>query len=90
MARLHVRLDPERRRRLEELAEEKGAPISEVVRRLIDDAYQGIMQERRRQAVRRLTSLEIEVTLPELEAPAIDALSRELDGCSAPAVIFDR
>ena len=39
MARLHVRLDPERRRRLEELAEEKGAPIPEVVRRLIDDAY---------------------------------------------------
>ena len=78
MARLHVRLDPERRRRLEELAEEKGAPISEVVRRLIDDAYQGIMQERRRQAVRRLTSLEIEVV------PDAATLSRELEEAHEP------
>ena len=78
MARLHVRLDPERRRRLEELAEEKGAPISEVVRRLIDDAYQGIMQERRRQAVRRLTSLEIEAV------PDAATLSRELEEAHEP------
>ena len=78
MARLHVRLDPERRRRLEELAEEKGAPISEVVRRLIDDAYQGIMQERRKQAVRRLTSLEIEVV------PDAATLSRELEEAHEP------
>ena len=78
MARLHVRLDPERCRRLEELAEEKGAPISEVVRRLIDDAYQGIMQERRRQAVRRLTSLEIEVV------PDAATLSRELEEAHEP------
>ena len=78
MARLHVRLDPERRRRLEELAEEKGAPIPEVVRRLIDDAYQGIMQERRRQAVRRLTSLEIEVV------PDAATLSSELEEAHEP------
>ena len=37
--RLDVRLNGEHRRRLEELVEERGVPISEVVRCLIDDAY---------------------------------------------------
>ena len=54
MARLDVRLDSERRRRLEELVEERGVPISEIVRCLIDDAYEGVVRERRRQAVQRL------------------------------------
>lgn len=40
MSRLDVRLDAERRRRLEELVEEMGVPISAVVRCLIDDAYE--------------------------------------------------
>ena len=81
MARLDVWLDPERSRRLEELAEEKGAPISEVVRRLIDDAYQGIMQERRRQVVRRLTSVEVEAV------PDAATLSRELEEAHGPGGI---
>ena len=38
--RLDVRLDVEHRRRLEELAQEKGAAISDVVRSLIDGAYE--------------------------------------------------
>ena len=46
MARLDVRLDAERRKRLEELVEEQGVPISEVVRCLIDDAYEDVMGER--------------------------------------------
>ena len=73
MARLDVRLDSERRRRLEELVEERGVPISEVVRCLIDDAYEVIMRERRRQAVERLTGLEVE------DPPDAAALSRELE-----------
>ena len=36
--RLDVRLDAEQRRRLEEVAQERGMPISELVRRLIDGA----------------------------------------------------
>ena len=60
MARLDVRLDSERRRRLEELAEEMGMPISEVVRCLIDYAYDGILQRRRRQAVEELVDLNVE------------------------------
>ncbi len=73
MARLDVRLDDERQRRLEELVEERGAPISEVVRRLIDDAYEGIMRERRRESVRQLARLEVE------DPPDADTLSRELE-----------
>ena len=50
MARLNVWLDEEQRRRLDEVVEARGAPISEVVRGLIDDAYEEIMLERRRAA----------------------------------------
>ena len=42
--RLDVRLDVEHRRRLEELAQEKGAAISDVVRSLIDGAYEDILR----------------------------------------------
>ena len=78
MARLDVRLDAERRRRLEELVEERGVPISEVVRCLIDNAYEGVVQERRRQAVGRLTRLEVE------DPPDAATLSRELEEAHEP------
>ena len=71
--RLDVRLDVERRRRLEEISHERGAPISEVVRRMIDDAYEGIVRERRRRAVARLVALEVE------DPPDAATLSRELE-----------
>ena len=78
MTRPDVRLNAETRRRLEELAEERGVPISEVVPRLIDDAYEGILRERRKQAVERLTKLEVE------DPPASAALSRELEAAHEP------
>ena len=81
MARLDVRLDSERRRRLEQLVEERGLPISEVVRCLIDDAYEGILRERRRQAVERLIGLEIE------DPPDAATLSRELEAAHDPGRI---
>ena len=59
-SRLDVRLDPERRQRLDEMAREQGVPISDVIRSLIDEAYEGILRERRRQAVDHLVSLEAE------------------------------
>ena len=59
--RLEVRLDPEHRSRLEEIAREKGAPISEVVRGLIDDAYEEIDRARRRRAVEKMKSMELDV-----------------------------
>ena len=78
MARLDVRLDDERRRRLEELVHERGEPISDVVRCLIDNAYEDIMRERRRQAVEQLGRLNIE------DPPDPETLCRELEAAYAP------
>ena len=76
--RLDVRLGAEHRRRLEELVEKRGVPISEVVRCLIDDAYEDVIQGRRRSAVGRLTRLEVE------DVPDAATLSRELEEAHEP------
>ena len=76
--RLDVRLDSEHRRRLEELAQENGVPISEVVRRLIDGAYEDIVRERRKKAIERLIGLNVE------DPPDPDTLSRELEAAHEP------
>ena len=76
--RLDVRLDAEHRRRLEEVAQERGMPISEVVRRLIDGPYEDILRTRRKQAVERLIGLNVEDT------PDPDNLSRELEAAHEP------
>lgn len=78
MARLDVQLDSERRRRLEEIVHETGLPISDVVRRLIDLAYIGVIHERRRGAAARLVSLEVE------DPPDPATLSRELEDAHEP------
>ena len=78
MARLDVRLDTERRRRLEELAAMRGESISQVVRCLIDEAYEAVMRERRWEAVRRLAGLEVE------DPPDAATLSRELEAAHEP------
>ena len=78
MARLDVRLDAERRQRLEELSAAHGAPISEVVRRLIDDAYEDVQRTRRKQAIERLIGLKVEVP----QDP--DVQSRELEAAHEP------
>ena len=59
-SRLDVRLDAVHRRRLEELAQEKGVAISDVVRRLIDGAYEDILRTRRKRAIERLIGLNVE------------------------------
>ena len=77
-SRLDVRLDPTRRQRLEEMARERGLPISDVIRSLIDDSYESILLERRRQAVEQLINLGVE------EPPDPAALSRELEAAHEP------
>ena len=77
-ARLEVRLDDERKQRLEQLGEVQGVPISEVVRRLIDDAWEDIMRTRRRAAVEHLIQLEVE------DPPDAETLSRELEETYEP------
>ena len=78
MPRLEVRLDVERRRRLEELGQDRGVPVSEVVHGLIDDAYDDIVQERRRLAASRLISMSVE------DPPDAETLSRELEAAHEP------
>lgn len=82
MARLDVRLDTEQRRRLEELVAEQGKPISEVVRQLIDDAYEDVMRKRRRKAVERLINLNAE------RPPDAAELSKILEEAHAPGGIY--
>ena len=76
--RLDVRLDPEHRRKLRELAAEQGAPVSEAVRRLIDRAYEETLRARRKRAAQVLAQLEIE------EVPDPVTLSRQLEGANEP------
>lgn len=77
-ARLEVRLDEEQRRRLGELAQTRGVPVSEAVRSIIDEAYEVILRERRMQAVRELAAMEIE------DVPDPEELSRQLNETYAP------
>ena len=56
VSRVEVRLDEEQRQRLNDLAEERDASLSEVLRGLIDDAWEAIMVERRLQLVREIAS----------------------------------
>ncbi len=81
-SRLDVRLEFEHRRRLEELARERGMPISEVVRCLIDGAYEEIIRERRREAVQRLIGLNAE------DPPDPDILSQELEAAHEPGGLY--
>ncbi|MBI4312189.1 MAG: hypothetical protein HY681_10465 [Chloroflexi bacterium] len=70
--RLDIRIDSERRRKLQELVESQGAPISEVVCRLIDVAYEDTLRSRRRKAAEALAQLELE------DVPDPGTLSRQL------------
>ena len=80
--RLSIRLDPRHRQRLEEIAAEKNETISDAVRRLIDDAYQRTVQERRIRAAERLVSLEVE------DVPDPAQLCRELNAAHEPGGIW--
>jgi hypothetical protein len=71
--RLEVRLDADRRRKLEELAEMEDESISETVRLLIDRTYDATKRERRMRAAARLVALEVE------DVPDPEELSRQLN-----------
>jgi len=79
-ARLEVRLDAERRRRLGELARTRGVPVSEAVRAIIDEAYEVILRERRLQAARELAAMEVG------DWPEPEELSRLLDEAYEPCI----
>ena len=60
-SRFEVRLDKECRERLAELAENRGITAAEIVRQLIDNAYEDILKERRLRAAEELIALNAEV-----------------------------
>jgi hypothetical protein len=70
--RLAVRIDSEQRRKLKEMAERQQESVSDVVRRLIDDAYEQDLRAWRHQLVAEMAAMNIE------DVPDPDELSRQL------------
>ena len=64
------------------MVKDSGLSASEIVRNLIDQAYEGVLQKGRQNAFERLISLNIK-TPPD---PA--ELSRELEEAHAPGYIY--
>ncbi len=80
--RLDVRLDAEHMRRLREVADAEGAPLSEVVRRLIDGAYEEIRTAQRIQLAQEIGRMEVE------DVPDPDELSRQLEKTYEPGGLY--
>ncbi len=59
--RLEVRLDPDHKRKLSEIAQQKSVPVAEAVRRLIDQGYEEVVKERRHRAVEAINSMNFDV-----------------------------
>lgn len=76
--RLDIRLDEDRRRKLRDLAAERGVPVSDVVRQMIDTSYEAILAERRRRAAHHIGQLAVE------SVPDADELSRQLEEAHEP------
>ena len=75
--RLEVRLDPERKRKLGEIARENRRPVAEAVRQLIDQGYEEVLRERRLRAVEEIRGLSIPVPEDPEELHAILAQSHD-------------
>lgn len=73
-----MRLDGEGRRKLAEVAAAYGAGASEAVRTMIDEAYEGLIRDRRLVAAREIGAMTIE------DVPEERELARQLDGAHAP------
>ncbi len=76
-SRLEVRLDPERRRKLAEIAAARRASISELIREMIDQIYEEICRADRLRAAQELAQLEVE------DVPDQETLDRQLDSTYA-------
>jgi antitoxin component of RelBE/YafQ-DinJ toxin-antitoxin module len=74
MGRLEVRLDRDHRLKLEEIARSHGLTVSEMVRQMIERAYEQELRTKRIKAAEELSELEVE----EVPDPAI--LTGQLEG----------
>ena len=61
VSRFEVRLDNDCRERLNELAESKGVTAAEIVRQLIDQAYEEVLRGQRLRAAEELIGMGVEV-----------------------------
>ncbi len=82
MPRLDIRLDHDCRARLDAVVQDSGLSASEIIRSLIDQAYEDVLEKERQNSFQRLISLNIE-TPPD---PA--ELSRELEEAHAPGHVY--
>ena len=82
MPRLDIRLDHDCKARLDAVVETSGLSASEIVRNMIDQAYEGVLKKQRQSAFERLISLNIETP------PDPDELSRELEEAHAPGDLY--
>ena len=73
VTRFEVRLDKGCRERLDEIAESKGVTAAEVVRQLIDQAYEEVLRVHRLRAAEELIAMNAEIP------PDPDELSRILE-----------
>jgi len=71
--RFEIRLDPERRKWLSQVAKDEGETAADAFRRLLDLGYEVWMKERRLAAVRCIAEANLE------DVPDPEELSRQLD-----------
>jgi len=77
--RLEVRLEPERHARLRRLAAARHQTLSDMVRELIDDAYNELERADRLAAARRLGQMEVlDVGTPEQLNAEIETMYDDL------------
>ena len=81
-SRFEIWLDKDYRERLDELAASKGVTATEIVRDLIDKAYEEVLQERRLQAAEDLIAFNVEV--PPDPAELSRLLETTHDICGIP------
>ena len=65
--RIEVRLDPETRGKLEEVAVARGSSVSELVRALIEESYEEEVARERVAAAERIGAMEVEDVPPPEE-----------------------
>ena len=82
MPRLDIRLDHDCRARLDAVVEDSGLSASEIIRNIIDQAYEDVLKKERQNAFARLISLNIETP------PDPTELSRELEDAHSPGDLY--
>ncbi len=73
LERVEVRLDADRKQKLNKIAEIKDESVSELVRQMIDRLYDEAMLEYRLELVRRMSEANVE------EMPDPEELSRQMN-----------